>query len=108
MLPAVKATQKYNVIVSCHTSLHCRLKTVFASFKFEHNFHLKFLQDVSARGIDVPMVDLVVQFSAPHKLADYVHRVGRTARAGRSGSALLFLAPHEVEFIRMLESKRIR
>lgn len=67
-----------------------------------------FLQDVTARGIDVPMVDLVVQFSAPHKIADYVHRVGRTARAGRSGNALLFLGPHEVEFIRMLETKRIR
>lgn len=63
---------------------------------------------MTARGIDVPMVDLVVQFSAPHKISDYVHRVGRTARAGRSGNALLFLGPHEVEFIRMLETKRIR
>lgn len=56
----------------------------------------------------MPAVDLVVQFSSPHKIADYVHRVGRTARAGRSGSAVLFLAPNEVEFIRTLESKRIR
>lgn len=66
------------------------------------------MQDVTARGIDVPMVDLVVQFSSPHKIADYVHRVGRTARAGRSGSAILFLCPNEVEFIRTLESKQIR
>lgn len=66
------------------------------------------MQDVTARGIDVPMVDLVVQFSSPHKIADYVHRVGRTARAGRSGRATLFLSPNEVEFIRTLESKRIR
>lgn len=66
------------------------------------------MQDVTARGIDVPAVDLVVQFSSPHKLADYVHRVGRTARAGRSGNAILFLCPNEVEFIRTLESKRIR
>lgn len=66
------------------------------------------MQDVTARGIDVPMVDLVVQFSSPHKIADYVHRVGRTARAGRSGRAILFLCPNEIEFIRTLESKRIR
>lgn len=54
------------------------------------------------------MVDLVVQFSSPHKIVDYVHRVGRTARGGLSGNAVLFLAPNEVEFIRILESKRIR
>lgn len=72
------------------------------------SFVLGMRQDVTARGIDVPMVDLVVQFSAPHKIADYVHRVGRTARAGRSGSALLFLSPNEIEFIRAMEEKRIR
>lgn len=65
-------------------------------------------QDVAGRGIDVPEVDLVVQFSPPQKIADYVHRVGRTARAGRSGRALLFLAPVETEFVRILEAKRIR
>lgn len=66
------------------------------------------LQDVAARGIDVPMVDLVVQFSPPQKISDYVHRVGRTARAGRTGRALMFLSPNETEFIRMLEAKKIR
>lgn len=54
------------------------------------------------------MVDLVVQYSPPHKIADYVHRVGRTARAGRTGQAVLFLAPNETEFVRTLEEKRIR
>lgn len=54
------------------------------------------------------MVDLVVQFSPPQKISDYVHRVGRTARAGRSGRALLFLAPNETDFIRILEDKKIR
>ena len=63
---------------------------------------------MTARGIDVPMVDLVVQFSPPQKISDYVHRVGRTARAGRSGRAVLFLAPNESEFIRILENKKIR
>lgn len=56
----------------------------------------------------MPMVDLVIQYSPPHRIADYVHRVGRTARAGRSGRAVLFLAPNETDFIRTLEDKRIR
>lgn len=65
-------------------------------------------QDVAGRGIDVPHVDLVVQFSPPLSIADYVHRVGRTARGGRSGRALLFLSPEETDFIRFLEDKKIR
>lgn len=56
----------------------------------------------------MPHVDLVVQFSPPLSIADYVHRVGRTARGGRSGRALLFLSPEETEFIRFLEDKKIR
>lgn len=54
------------------------------------------------------MVDLVVQYSPPHRMSDYVHRVGRTARAGKSGRAVLFLSPNEVEYIRFLEDKKIR
>lgn len=67
-----------------------------------------FLKDVAARGIDIPMVDLVVQFFPPQRIQDYVHRVGRTARAGRTGRALLFLSPNETDFVRTLEDKRIR
>lgn len=66
------------------------------------------LQDVAGRGLDVPKVDLVIQFSAPQKVADYVHRVGRTARAGRKGRAVIFLNPNETDFIGVLEEKRIR
>nr|XP_014099692.2 probable ATP-dependent RNA helicase CG8611 [Bactrocera oleae] len=64
--------------------------------------------DVAGRGIDVPEVDLVVQYSPPQKVADFVHRVGRTARAGHSGKALLLLTPSEAQFVRFLEDQRIR
>uniref|UniRef100_A0A1I8Q1B9 ATP-dependent RNA helicase n=1 Tax=Stomoxys calcitrans TaxID=35570 RepID=A0A1I8Q1B9_STOCA len=64
--------------------------------------------DVVGRGIDVPEIDLVIQYSPPQKTADFVHRVGRTARAGRNGRAVLFLTPSEVQFVRYLENKRIR
>lgn len=66
------------------------------------------LQDVAARGLDLPHVDWIVQFTAPATAADYVHRVGRTARVGTAGAALLFLTPSEVQFIRWLEDRRIR
>lgn len=64
--------------------------------------------DMVARGIDIPCVDLVVQYHAPQILADYVHRVGRTARAGHTGKAILFIEPAEVNFIKYLAEKQIR
>ncbi|XP_011256836.2 probable ATP-dependent RNA helicase CG8611 [Camponotus floridanus] len=64
--------------------------------------------DVAARGLDMPKVDCVVQYTGPISTRDYVHRIGRTARAGCSGTATIFLTPSEVEFVRMLESRRIR
>lgn len=72
-----------------------------------HRGHLC-LQDVAARGLDLPRVDTVVQYTGPTSTRDYVHRIGRTARAGSSGSAVIFLTPTEVEFVRTLESRRIR
>ncbi|KAM8721729.1 hypothetical protein ACLKA7_007578 [Drosophila subpalustris] len=64
--------------------------------------------DVVGRGIDVPDTKLVVQYTPAQTTADFVHRVGRTARAGRRGRAVLFLAPSEAQFVRHLENKRIR
>ncbi|XP_029659402.1 probable ATP-dependent RNA helicase CG8611 [Formica exsecta] len=64
--------------------------------------------DVAARGLDMPKVDCVVQYTGPISARDYVHRIGRTARAGCSGVATIFLTPPEIEFVRMLESRRIR
>jgi superfamily II DNA/RNA helicase len=59
--------------------------------------------DVAARGIDVPGVNLVVNFDAPRQAEDYVHRIGRTGRAGRSGAAVTFLGHADRHLVRHIE-----
>ncbi|ESL11255.1 ATP-dependent DEAD/H RNA helicase [Trypanosoma rangeli SC58] len=61
-----------------------------------------FTTDVAARGLDIPHVDWIVQFDPPDDPVKYVHRVGRTARAGRCGNALMFLLPQEKLFLKYL------
>lgn len=64
--------------------------------------------DVIARGIDLPDVNWILQFDPPQDPNFYIHRVGRTARAGREGNALLMLLDHEDTYIRYLELKNIQ
>jgi hypothetical protein len=58
--------------------------------------------DVASRGLDLPRVDLILQADAPTDTSDYVHRVGRTARRGELGSAILFLQPAEAAYAEIL------
>jgi ATP-dependent RNA helicase DDX55/SPB4 len=63
--------------------------------------------DVVARGIDLPDVDWIVQVDAPKEPDFFVHRVGRTARAGRLGSALLLLLPNELAYVEYLSAQKV-
>ncbi|RPB26147.1 DEAD-domain-containing protein [Terfezia boudieri ATCC MYA-4762] len=67
-----------------------------------------FATDIVARGLDFPAVDWVIQVDCPEDSATYIHRVGRTARMNKDGSAVLFLCPSEVEgFKKRLGAKKV-
>ena len=59
--------------------------------------------DVAARGLDVERISHVVNYDIPHDTESYIHRIGRTARAGRSGEAILFAAPREKRMLALIE-----
>ena len=59
--------------------------------------------DVAARGLDVTRVSHVINYDAPTDPESYVHRIGRTGRAGATGEAILFVTPREKRLLRMLE-----
>eukprot|EP00521_Asterionellopsis_glacialis_P009388 CAMPEP_0195286482 /NCGR_PEP_ID=MMETSP0707-20130614/3925_1 /TAXON_ID=33640 /ORGANISM="Asterionellopsis glacialis, Strain CCMP134" /LENGTH=579 /DNA_ID=CAMNT_0040346127 /DNA_START=18 /DNA_END=1757 /DNA_ORIENTATION=+ len=59
--------------------------------------------DVASRGLDIPSVDLVLNSELPRRSVDYVHRVGRTARAGRRGRAISFVAETDVALVHAAE-----
>ena len=59
--------------------------------------------DVAARGLDVERISHVINYDIPHDTEAYVHRIGRTGRAGREGDAILFVAPREKRMLQSIE-----
>jgi ATP-dependent RNA helicase RhlE len=73
-----------------------------AGFK-QGRFRVLVATDIAARGIDVEALGSVVNFDVPHQPEDYIHRVGRTARAELSGDAFSFVSPEEEKDFRAIE-----
>ena len=61
--------------------------------------------DVASRGLDLPNVTQIIQYSPPGSAREYIQRIGRTARKGKSGSSLLFLLPTETGFLSAVAAK---
>ncbi len=59
--------------------------------------------DIVARGLDINRISHVINYDIPYDTESYVHRIGRTGRAGKSGEAILFVAPRERNLLRMIE-----
>ncbi len=67
------------------------------------NLDIIIATDVAARGIDVARVSHVINYDIPYDTEAYVHRIGRTGRAGRTGEAILFVAPREKRMLKTIE-----
>jgi len=85
-----------------------RLSTLKAFSNDEHSASILLATDVAARGLNFPSLDWIVQYDPPCETKDYVHRAGRSARAGQAGHALLFLLPSERQYVEVLELRGMK
>ncbi|KAL8873350.1 MAG: hypothetical protein Q9174_001170 [Haloplaca sp. 1 TL-2023] len=73
-------------------------------FRAGESVNILIATDVAARGLDIPSVDVVINFDLPPDSKTYIHRVGRTARAGKSGKALSLITQYDVEIWQRIEN----
>ena len=95
-------------IFRLHGSLPQSLRTsTLSAYSKTIQAAVLFCTDVASRGLDLPNVDFVLEYDPAFSKDDHVHRVGRTARAGRDGRALIFLMPGEEEnYVQILKQGR--
>lgn len=77
---------------------------VLDQFK-KKKIRILFATDIAARGLDIDDITCVVNFDLPRSTADYIHRIGRTARAGKSGIAVSFIGFSEIDHFRLIEKR---
>ena len=71
----------------------------------EGKVNILFATDIAARGLDIDDVDCIVNYDLPRSPADYIHRIGRTARAGKSGEALSFIDYETAAHFKLIEKR---
>ena len=82
--------------------------STFYTFGQKRNSVVLFATDLASRGIDFPAIDWVIQLDPPEDIAQYIHRVGRTARYKSDGNSVLFLGQKEMNFMNELELRKIK
>ena len=95
-----KITQNLNNFNMSVSSIHSGLdqqkrETIIRDFK-NNKIRILVATDLLSRGIDIKEIGLVINYEVPHDAEDYVHRIGRTARADRKGEAITFITPKDV------------
>jgi ATP-dependent RNA helicase DDX49/DBP8 len=90
--------------VALHSMIAQRLRLAALNKFKSSRVKIMIATDVGSRGLDIPMVDLIINHNVPTRPKDYVHRVGRTARAGRSGMAITLLTPFDINHFHAIEA----
>lgn len=88
-------------VLALHGKMKAQRNRILKDFRESENA-LLLCTDLLARGVDIPEVDWVLQWDAPSNAAAFVHRVGRTARQGHEGNALIMLLPSEDAYVDFL------
>ncbi|KAK3044946.1 ATP-dependent RNA helicase dbp7, partial [Coniosporium uncinatum] len=106
--PVISAPSNPITAFRLHGSLQQAIRTsTLQAFTKSTAPSVLFCTDVASRGLDLPSVDLVVEYDPAFSRDEHLHRIGRTARAGREGRAMLFLQPGEEEgYVDVLKSGR--
>lgn len=99
-----RGLKKLNIkVAEMHSDLEQQVRDeVMLKFKAGH-IHVVVATDIISRGIDIDNIETVINYDVPREAEDYVHRVGRTARADREGSAYTFISERERGKFRMIE-----
>ena len=99
----ISLSQKGFAAGALHGDMHQKERTRTLNRMRDGSVRILVATDVAARGIDVPGINLVVNYDAPRQAEDYVHRIGRTGRAGRAGVAVTFLGNSDRNLVRQIE-----
>ena len=98
-----KLSSKGHFAKALHGGMNQRQRTRTIHELRREEFHILVATDVAARGIDIQTISHVINFDLPRNTEDYVHRIGRTGRAGASGIALSFAASRDMSIVRQIE-----
>jgi len=79
-------------------------KYTLEDFK-NRKINILFATDIAARGLDIDDIDCVINYDLPRSPADYIHRIGRTARAGKSGNSISFVTHENAEHFKLIEKR---